>query len=79
MKPRDVLNRLKWYEKNLKRASVVILHRGAPGDRREIKGKDIENLGKGFMSVRSAEGEVEIPYHRILKIEVDGKVVWERS
>jgi len=79
MKPRDVLNKLKWYGQNLDRATVTIIHRGAPNDRREINGKDIINLGKGFMNVRSPEGEVEIPYHRIVKIKVDNKVVWERD
>lgn len=79
MRPRDVLNRLKWYEKKLERASVTIIHRGAPGDQRELRGADIRDLGKGFMCVNAPEGEVEIPYHRIIKIEVDGKTVWERS
>jgi uncharacterized protein (UPF0248 family) len=63
----------------LERASIVILHRGAPGDERRIEGRSIEALGRGFMRVRSPEGGVEIPYHRILRIEVNGRKVWERA
>jgi uncharacterized protein (UPF0248 family) len=74
-----VLNRLKWGSKNLNKARVTILHRGAPNDRRLIAGEDILKLGRGFMRVRSPEGEVEIPYHRVLRIEVGGRTLWERD
>jgi uncharacterized protein (UPF0248 family) len=70
---------LKWASKNLDKAQVTILHRGAPGDRRLIDGGEILELGRGFMRVRSPEGEVEIPYHRVLRIEVEGRAVWERG
>jgi uncharacterized protein (UPF0248 family) len=79
MNPREVLNRLKWGDKNkLPSAKVTILHRGAPDDRRVIEGTGILELGRGFMRVLSPEGEVEIPYHRVLQIEVDDRVVWRR-
>lgn len=79
MRPRDVLNRLKWDTKELENSKVTILHRGAPGDRRVIEGNEIRELGKGFMGVSSPRGDVEIPYHRVLKIEVGGQTVWERK
>jgi uncharacterized protein (UPF0248 family) len=79
MKPRDILNRLKWGSRKLHRTRVTILHRGAPNDRRSIGGEEILKLGRSFMRVRSLEGEVEIPYHRVLRIEVDGRTVWERT
>ncbi len=78
MRPRDVLNRLKWSSKNLEKSRVTILHRGAPHDRRTIDGVDILELGKGYMRVKSPEGDVDIPYHRVLKIEIEGRVIWER-
>jgi uncharacterized protein (UPF0248 family) len=70
---------LKWGSKDLNKARVTILHRGAPGDQRLIGGGEILELGRGFMRVRSPEGEVEIPYHRVLRIEVEGRTVWERG
>lgn len=79
MGPREVLSKLKWDPSfKLEDAEVTILHRGAPGDRRTFKGGDILELGRGFMRVRSPEGEVEIPYHRVLRIEARGRVLWEK-
>jgi len=79
MNPREVLNKLKWGGANeLRSAKVTILHRGAPNDRRVVAGEEILELGRGFMRVVSLEGEVKIPYHRILQIEVGGRVVWKK-
>jgi len=78
MGPREVLNKLKWGGEALQSARVTILHRGAPNDKRIIEGKDILELGRGFMRVASPEGEVEIPYHRILRIETGRHVLWEK-
>ncbi|MFN4133399.1 MAG: DUF504 domain-containing protein [Candidatus Hadarchaeales archaeon] len=78
MKPRDVLNKLKWGDKNLSSARVTIIHRGTEGDVMEIKGENITELGRGFMTVRSSAGDLEIPYHRIVKIESGGKLIWVR-
>jgi len=79
MGPRDVLNKLKWGgEDELQSSRVTILHRGAPNDKRIIEGSDILELGRGFMRVASPEGEVEIPYHRILRIEAHGHMLWEK-
>ena len=78
MGPRDILNKLKWGGGDIRGARLTILHRGAPSDRRIIEGSDILELGRGFMRVVSPEGEVEIPYHRILRIEASGRVLWEK-
>lgn len=79
MGPREMLNKLKWGDEDeLQSAKVTILHRGAPSDKRVIEGSDILELGRGFMHVTSSEGEVEIPYHRILRIEARGRVIWEK-
>lgn len=80
MGPREVLNGLKWHPKRrLGDAEITILHRGAPGDRRVIRGNEVLELGRGFMRVTSREGEVEIPYHRVLRIEVRGEVLWQKA
>ena len=80
MGPRDTLNRLRWHPKfNLRDAKVTILHRGVPGDIRVIEGNDIKELGPAFMRVVTPEGEVQIPYHRILRIEAQGRILWQKS
>lgn len=77
MGPRDVLNKLKWCGE-MRDVRVTILHRGAPGDRKTFTDMDIVRLGRSFMHVRSGHGEVQIPYHRILRIEAGNRVLWER-
>ncbi|TEU14575.1 MAG: DUF504 domain-containing protein [Hadesarchaea archaeon] len=80
MGPREMLNKLKWGgEDELQSAKVTILHRGAPNDKRVIEGNDILELGRGFMHVASPDGEVEIPYHRVLQIEARGKILWRKT
>ena len=55
------------------------MHRGAPGDERTIAGGDIVDVGHAFLELRS-EGAMPamIPYHRVLRIELDGALVWQR-
>ncbi len=80
MNPRDFLNKLKWHpEKKLEDAKIIIRHRGAPRDQKTIEGKDIEDLGSGFMKVKSDFKTVKIPYHRILKIKKAGETIWKES
>ena len=79
MGAREVMNELKWGGRNdLGAAEITIVHRGAPGDRRVVKGSEIIELGHGFMLVNSSEGEVYIPYHRVARIEVDNNVKYEK-
>ena len=79
MGPREVLNKMKWHsELGLRDTKITITHRGAPKDIKIIGGGDILELGRGFMRVASPGGEVEIPYHRIIQIEVGGKVLWQK-
>jgi uncharacterized protein (UPF0248 family) len=50
--------------------------RGAPSDRSSASGPDI-SLEPYFMTIRTAEGEKPVPYHRILLITCEGKVTFE--
>jgi uncharacterized protein (UPF0248 family) len=71
---KEVLNKIKW-SKDIKKAEIWYLHRGAPNDTMIISGKDIVSLRHSFMDLKDG---TMIPYHRILKIFYDGKLVWER-
>jgi uncharacterized protein (UPF0248 family) len=74
--PRDVLNRLRWTEgESLDQATIWYVHRGAPGDVLRISGTQIKALGKGFFET----DEAMIPYHRILRIDYGGKVLFEKD
>lgn len=79
MGAREELNRLKWHPRlSLGRARITIAHRGPPSGTKVIEGKDILELGRAFMRVASSEGEVEIPYHRVIKIEAQGRIIWRK-
>ena len=70
---RDILNKIKW-TKDLKKAEIWYIHRGAPNDTKIISGSEIVSIGKSFMGTTTAS----IPYHRIFKVVYDGKVIFER-
>lgn len=55
------------------------MHRGAPGDTRTALGSDILSIGTSFFEITGhGPASSMIPYHRVLAIELDGEVVWER-
>lgn len=73
--PREVLNRLKWTEgESLDEAVIWYVHRGAPGDVLRISGDMIKELGHGFFDTK----EATIPYHRIVKIEYRGRLLFKK-
>ncbi len=74
--PRDVLNELKWRGKrDLEKARIHYVHRGAPNDSRVMKGSEIEDLGRSF--IQCVEGH--IPYHRIFKIVYEDEEIFSRE
>ena len=75
MKPREILNRIKWSESEaLEGVEIWYLHRGAPENTRKIGGEGVVELGKNYLELENAS----IPYHRILKIVYHGEVVYEK-
>ncbi len=76
----DTLNRLKWTGK-LPACDVVILHRGAPADRKVINGRRITQVKKSFFYYKDKEGGDErfIPMHRVMEIRAGGETIWKRS
>ncbi|OPY31430.1 MAG: hypothetical protein A4E32_01886 [Methanomassiliicoccales archaeon PtaU1.Bin124] len=70
--PREVLNEIRWRHDALAEALITYVHRGAPGDVLTIKGSDIMELGRSFFHT----AESSIPYHRIVRIEFRGKVMF---
>ena len=74
--PREVLNQLKWGPGGgLERAEVTYLHRGAPGNETTVKGADIVELERSFFCTT----ESKVPYHRILRITLDGELLFDSS
>jgi uncharacterized protein (UPF0248 family) len=74
--PRDVLNRLKWEKGlSLQNAEIVIIHRGAPGGRMKIPGKDVTSIGHMFFETPDAS----IPLHRVTEIWYRGEKIFDKS
>ena len=70
---RVLLNEIKW-TKDLEKAEIWYVHRGAPNDTKIISGKDIVFIGKSFFDTATTS----IPYHRIFKIVYERKIIFER-
>lgn len=61
------------------KASVEYVNRGAPGDRSTVQGDRILKLEQGGMEIESEKGTTFIPYHRVRRIDYDGRTMWEMS
>ncbi|MGC8935765.1 MAG: DUF504 domain-containing protein [Candidatus Methanomethylicaceae archaeon] len=73
---RDVLNKIRWTSKDgLTGVEVVILHRGAPDDRKVIRGEEIRDVAPRAIICE----DVVIPYHRVLCIRRGEEIIWRRS
>lgn len=73
------MNGLKWHHHALERVRISYVHRGAPDDERTVSGADVVDLGPSFMELRSDDAmPAMVPYHRVLRIVLDGAMVWER-
>jgi len=74
-KAREILNELKWRkDRDLNEAEIWYLHRGDKEGYRIIKGSEIKELEKSFLSTATAS----IPYYKIFKIVYEGKIIFER-
>jgi len=74
--PRDLLNKIKWDAKyNMSNLTVIILHRGAPNDAKEIVGDEIVDIGPNFFELING---TMIPYHRIIEIRYRGEVIYRK-
>jgi uncharacterized protein (UPF0248 family) len=77
MRPREVLNKLKWHpDFDFEEYEVVYVHRGAPNNEKCVSCRDIVDLEHSdFVLVEGTH----IPYHRVLRILREGGIViWKK-
>lgn len=73
------LGKLFW-KGGLERADIIIIHRGAPDDRKAIPGSSVTEVKSGYITYKSRYNEeTVIPLHRILEVRLDGRVAWKRN
>lgn len=77
--PRATLNELKWRHDALDEATLYYEHRGAPNDTATAQGTDIQDLGRSFITMTRGMDTVKIPYHRVFKIDREGKQIFHRE
>ncbi len=75
--PRELLNEIKW-RFDLGRCRIYYVHRGAPGDVKAVEGSAIRNIERGFLVLEGDEQDVHIPYHRIIRIEFNNHILFDR-
>jgi len=74
----EVLNKLKW-KGGLERCEIIILHRGAPEDRKTIQGSQVTDLDRHYFYYTEKGRETTIPLHRIRELRLEGNVLWKRK
>lgn len=80
MRPREVLNKLKWHpDFEFEEYTVVFVHRGAPENERSVSCEEIVRLEHSDFILEGLDGETHIPYHRILRIlGKDDNIIWKK-
>ncbi len=69
-----------WHDNRYDTGKVRVwyIDRGAPDDRSNAGGPDID-LEPYYIVIRTTDGTKPVPYHRILLITYEGKVVFENQ
>lgn len=91
MNLRDLFNERKWHQADLQALQIVARHRGAPNDERTISGFDVKRIAPGGLFLDAAvglgsedeedsdDGEVFLPFHRVLEVRGPNGVIWTRD
>lgn len=74
-RPRELLNEIKWKGKDLANCEIYYIHRGAPDDTKIIGGSEIREIRRSFFVLQDG---TFIPYHRIFRIDYEGKTIYLR-
>jgi len=73
---RDALLKLRWALNGIDGASVLIISRSSHGTTSELKGRDISDIGRSFMTLKDG---TMVPFHRVLSIKEGTVTVWSRK
>ncbi|WP_414470218.1 DUF504 domain-containing protein [Methanobacterium sp. ACI-7] len=73
---KNILDMVLWHpEMDFSKCSVTYIHRGAPGNLKNIQCNRITNTERGFLVL---DDGTNIPCHRIIKIKYDDKILWNK-
>ncbi len=71
---RELLNKI-WWTRRKDECYIVIIHRGAPNNRKVIPLSLINEIRAGYIFVN----DTQIPIHRIIEIVCDDTIIWKRK
>ncbi len=72
---RKTLNEYKWRkDRDFNKIEVIYIDRLTHRGYSVLRGEDIVDMGDKFIFTKNGM----IPYHRVLRILYDGKIIWER-
>ena len=77
--PKDILNEIKYRGGNLSNVEIFYINRGSSNDIASMNGKRIWGIERGFLKLYNIPYEIYIPYHRILKIEYNNEIIFDKS
>jgi uncharacterized protein (UPF0248 family) len=73
----EVLSKLEWGQGvALEELEFLVVDRGSPDDQRLLAVPELEGRDRSYLHL-SRGGRV--PYHRVLEVRKDGKVLWSRE
>ena len=73
---RHIIKMILWHpEMEINEIRITYIHRGAPGDLKKINGNSLRRVERGFLILSDG---TQIPYHRIVKIEINNKILWKK-
>jgi uncharacterized protein (UPF0248 family) len=74
---KNVLNMVLWHpDMEVKRTIISYIHRGARGNIKTVQGNQVDRIENGFLILND---ETQIPFHRVIKVEYDDKILWKKS
>lgn len=76
--PRELLNEVKYTGYDLSKCTIYYINRGSPNDIGIVEGGQIIEIGKGFLILEGIPYERYIPYHRIVRIEYEDVMIFEK-
>ncbi|MBA2320676.1 MAG: hypothetical protein H0V89_05910 [Deltaproteobacteria bacterium] len=94
MNLRDLFNDRRWHLDDLAELEIDVIHRGVPGDQRTVQGYAIKRVAPKGLVIQDdlatlsfgddgeevvGEGEVFLPFHRVLEVRARSGTLWTKK
>lgn len=76
---RELLNKIKYSPGEKAEDYMLFYYDRIENKLKELSPSEIKRIEEGFLVLEKAGEEINIPLHRIRRVEKKGQVVWERA